>query len=389
MVQLRGMTWNHPRGVLPLKAAAAEFKKQYPEVDISWDARSLHDFEAFPLEILAETYDIIMIDHPHIGSAVERNILVPLNEWLPEAYLEDQRVNSVGGSFQSYTWKEKQWALAADAAAQVSVYRDDLLRMYSLPVPSTWEEVRRLGKELSRGKLALPLAPVHAFASFVTLSAQLSGGQFWNDGSDLQPDIGAAAIAALQELVPYLHESSFTSDPITMSDLMASTDDIAYVPLMYGYSNYARHGFAPRILHYCDIPSDTDIPSGSMIGGVGISVSSRCRNLPLAMEFVQLVAGGPFQRTAYVQSGGQPGHRSAWTDEGANRLSNQFFQGTLRTLDHGYMRPRFDGYIAFQEHAGAMLREALLSGHANPTQLIRELNGLLKQEQGQNIRKSS
>ena len=32
-------------------------------------------------------------------------------------------------------------------------------------------------------------------------------------------------------------------DPIGISDRMSSTDEIVYVPLMFGYSNYARAGF--------------------------------------------------------------------------------------------------------------------------------------------------
>lgn len=245
-------------------------------------------------------------------------------------------------------------------------------------VPSTWEEVRLLARELpEEQKLGLPLLPVHAFASFVTLSAQLSGGSFWKEGAELQPEIGAEALSRLQELAPYLHQSSFSMDPIGMSDLMASTDQIAYVPLIYGYSNYARRGFASHLLRYADIPSDTGLPRGSMIGGVGIAVSNRCRHIRAAVEYVQLVAGGTFQRTTYVTSGGQPGHRSAWTDEAANELTHHFFRDTLRTLDLGYVRPRFDGYIAFQEQAGAIIREALLTGCGDPAQLVLELNRML------------
>ncbi|AFC30671.1 ABC transporter substrate-binding protein [Paenibacillus mucilaginosus] len=378
MIHLRGMTWNHPRGVLPLQAASEAFKKRYPEMEITWDARSLHDFEAYPLERLAETYDLIMIDHPHIGAAVGHDVLVPLNDWIPEEYLEDQRRNSVGPSHDSYSWNGKQWALAADAAAQVSAYRADLLERHGCRVPVTWEEVRRLAKELPKEhKLGLPLLPVHAFASFVTLSAQLSGGGFWKEGAELHPETGAAAIAQLQELVPYLHERSFSMDPIGMSDRMAATDEIAYVPLIYGYSNYARHGFASRLLRYADIPSDSGQPGGSMIGGVGIAVSSRCKHILPAIEYAQLAAGGEFQRTTYVNSGGQPGHRSAWTDAGANELTHQFFRDTLRTLDLGYVRPRFDGYIAFQEQAGMRIREALLNGCSDPAQLVVDLNRLL------------
>ena len=45
MITLRGMTWNHPRGIDPLVAHAREYEARHG-VRIEWDARSLEDFEA-------------------------------------------------------------------------------------------------------------------------------------------------------------------------------------------------------------------------------------------------------------------------------------------------------------------------------------------------------
>ena len=65
-VALKGMTWNHPRGYLPLEAAAREWEAR-TGVAVNWDKRSLQDFESFPVELLAREYDLIIIDHPHVG----------------------------------------------------------------------------------------------------------------------------------------------------------------------------------------------------------------------------------------------------------------------------------------------------------------------------------
>ena len=46
---LKGMTWSHDRGLKPLEAASIIFNTKRPDVTISWDARSLADFELFPL----------------------------------------------------------------------------------------------------------------------------------------------------------------------------------------------------------------------------------------------------------------------------------------------------------------------------------------------------
>ena len=65
------MTWNHPRGLDPL-VAHARMWEQSRGVSVDWDARSLEDFEAFPLDELAGKYDLMVIDHPHVGMAADR-----------------------------------------------------------------------------------------------------------------------------------------------------------------------------------------------------------------------------------------------------------------------------------------------------------------------------
>ncbi|MNI34051.1 Bacterial extracellular solute-binding protein [compost metagenome] len=339
----------------------------------------MQDFELYPLELLANAYDLIMIDHPHIGTAVDEGLLIPLDDRLSEPFLRDQQMNSVGQSFASYTWKGHQWALAVDAAAQVGAYREDICKQTGQGVPQTWEDVILLSKALPEGKyIGMPLVPVHAFASFYTLCSQIGNAEFWSDGSDLAEEVGEQALTLLQEMLPILHPESVHLDPIGMSERMAHTDEIAYVPLMYGYSNYARDGFAPHVIKFTDIPSNTGQPSGSMIGGVGLAISARCQYLDLATHFVELTSSSEFQRTAFFINGGQPGHREAWNDDEVNQMSNDFFAETLRTLDLGSMRPRFNGYIAFQEQAGNLIRDFLLAEKDGRKEFVQHLNELFQ-----------
>ena len=66
IIRLKGMTWSHPRGFDPLVACAAAWREA-TGVEIVWDKRSLQDFESYPVEELARRYDLIVIDHPHVG----------------------------------------------------------------------------------------------------------------------------------------------------------------------------------------------------------------------------------------------------------------------------------------------------------------------------------
>ncbi|MGH6805714.1 MAG: carbohydrate ABC transporter substrate-binding protein, partial [Ensifer adhaerens] len=65
-ITLKGMTWSHPRGYDPMVACSRIWQEK-TGVAIHWEKRSLQDFEAYPVEDLAKAYDLIVIDHPHVG----------------------------------------------------------------------------------------------------------------------------------------------------------------------------------------------------------------------------------------------------------------------------------------------------------------------------------
>ncbi len=156
-ITLKGMTWNHPRGYDPMVACARLWQEQ-TGVAVSWDKRSLQDFETYPVEELARAYDLIVIDHPHVGQITRETCLAPLDRPEKAAEADALRAGSLGASFPSYTWKGRQWALPIDAAAQVQAFRPDLL---AAP-PARWDEVMELAR---RGLVLLPLRAPHSLMS--------------------------------------------------------------------------------------------------------------------------------------------------------------------------------------------------------------------------------
>src|SRR5215510_13660430 len=125
---LNGITWGHSRGITPLQAASQRYSELHPDVEIKWKKRTLQEFADFPIEKLTEEYDLLIIDHPWVGCAAATRCVLPLNEYLPVEYLNDQLKNSVGYSHLSYNYKSSQWALAIDAATPAASYRKDLLQ---------------------------------------------------------------------------------------------------------------------------------------------------------------------------------------------------------------------------------------------------------------------
>ena len=125
---LRGLTWDHPRAYRPLQAFAA----QRPDIAVSWDRQSLADFEARPIATLAQSYDLMIIDHPGLGAALAAHALQPLDRLVPAGQLAEWQAGSAGPTWASYTMPSttgpgRQWAVPIDAASQVSVFRPDLL----------------------------------------------------------------------------------------------------------------------------------------------------------------------------------------------------------------------------------------------------------------------
>ncbi|TIP81365.1 MAG: carbohydrate ABC transporter substrate-binding protein, partial [Mesorhizobium sp.] len=100
-VTLKGMTWSHPRGYDPMVACSGLWKQE-TGVTIEWDKRSLQDFESFPVEDLARAYDLIVIDHPHVGQITAETCLAPLDVVGREAERAALAAGSVGQSYPSY-----------------------------------------------------------------------------------------------------------------------------------------------------------------------------------------------------------------------------------------------------------------------------------------------
>ena len=99
--------------------------------------------------------------------------------------------------------------------------------------------------------------------------------------------------------------------------------------------------------------------AGSLLGGAGIAVSSSACDLDGARAFAFWVASSKTQRGVYYDAGGQPGNAAAWSDERLNADSLDFFSGTRATLEGAYLRPRFVGYIEFQDRVSGWVTAAL------------------------------
>jgi len=167
----------------------------------------------------------------------------------------------------------------------------------------------------------------------------------------------------------------FGYNPIAVAELMTATNDYWYCPFAYCYSNYSRVGYAENILKYDDLVQFNSKKLRSTIGGTGIAVSAFSDHKEFAIKFAEGIVSPKCQSTFYVEHGGQPGHRSAWVNENANHLCNNFFKNILPVMENGFVRPRYNGYLFFQDHAGEPIRKYLMNG-GSPEKVLREINAL-------------
>jgi multiple sugar transport system substrate-binding protein len=380
MVKLTGITWDHTRGYDSIVAATKAYMAVNPDVQISWDKRVLHDFGHAPVDGLARDYDMVILDHPWAGFIAADGCFVALDDVIDADTLASLAKRSAGPSHRTYSYDGKQWALAIDAATLVASYREDIMAELGATPPRTWEQVIALAEQCNAAgkQVLIPMGPIDAISSFLTLTANLSITPFADDKRMVHVDVARTVMTALKALMRHCDDACYEHTPVSVMEAMSTTDDVAYCPLMYGYNNYARAGYRPHRCRYADIPAlGDDGPLGSHIGGAGLAISKRCAHLDVAADFAQYAAGGQCQRTIYFSAGGQPGHLDAWEDPAVDEAAGGFFSDTRETIERAYVRPTYNGYLPFQYEAGRLITLCLRED-GDPVAMLRQIDRLYR-----------
>jgi multiple sugar transport system substrate-binding protein len=372
MIELRGIAWNHTRGFIPVAATAQRYEELHPDVRIIWEKRSLQAFADASMEDLAARFDLIVMDHPHTALAATAKLLLPLDEWLPDSFLADQADHSVGASHDSYRFDGHQWTLATDAAAPIATWRPDLVEKYGLSLPRTWDDVLALARE---GFVTVSAFPIDVLMH-TYMFTQAAGHAPFSTGEGIgRVEVVAGALEELKRLVAVCDPACLERNPIRTAEWMSSVDDdprAAFCPFAYGYSNYSRPGYARHLLKAGGLVTHGGQRLRSTLGGAGVAVSVRTKHPQVAADYAMFTGLPGVQRGIYFEAGGQPGHRSAWTDPAVNASSRDFFQDTLPSLDEAICRPKVPGYMDFQD-AATPVAHAAVAGKIGVADAAREM----------------
>jgi multiple sugar transport system substrate-binding protein len=372
---LRGITWNHSRGVSPLVATAQRFEEQNSGVRIHWEKRSLHEFGHADLATLARNFDLLVIDHPMVGEAEQTGVLIDLLPLLSDNKIEDLKSDSLGSCFSSYMYDGRLYALPIDAAAPAASLRPDLLDQLTLAEPQNWDDMMDMAR---LGWVRMPGLPVDLFLNFMGLCVSRGSSVATSPEQLVDHEIGTRCLADLCELAGLMPDEIYGMNPIAIYERMTSGDSIAYCPFAYTYSNYSRNGFGANHLRFSNpVALDGSVPMRTVLGGTGLAISVDCKDIPLALEYSLFVAGRTCQRTLYGMCGGQPARRSAWHDTLLNQITDGFFSRTVVSIETAHVRPRYHGYISLQERAGMPILE-YCKHRENPQQVLEQMDTLYR-----------
>lgn len=368
-VVVRALGWDHPRCMIPMRASAAAWEKLHPDVRVEWTARPLEQFNDQPLAELIGQYDILVVDHPYVGTAEKEGLLKPLDGLLDAALLARLAADSAGPSHRSYFRNGHQWGLATDAACHVSASRPDLLA----EPPRTWSDVATFARK-NPGRVAWPMYPTDRICSLLTLYVS-SGAKLEEDSAGLEVEPAREAVAYLAAILPDLHQEALALNPPRALRRMVETNEIDFVPLTFGYRILMKPSDGSPPIAFAPAPSFDGKPGAAILGGAGVALSAGARNVESAVAYMNWLAEPDAQRAIIAGNDGQPGTASAWRDGAVDRAAGGFFSATLPAIEAAWVRPRASWWPQFQERAGHLLRSGL-ERRASSAAIVDDLNAL-------------
>ncbi len=367
-IRLKGITWQSRRALDPLTASLPDFYDANPGIDIEWTARTLAGFEFEPVEQLAKHYDLIILDHPFMGDAARKGYLLSLDEGMT-----GRDSDFIGPSLATYRYGGHVYAVPVDAACQVAVLRPDLMQRIGEAPPRTWPQVLRLGEAARRHglSLAIALSGVHSLMTFFTLMAGLGQPCATSPDEPLCDRRAAGeALSLMRSLLALCPPQALDWNSIKLHEMMVTVDLFAYCPAVYCYATYAEAD-QRRPLRFANLPGyATPSPKGSTIGGTGLAISAYCP-APVAARAYARFAASAVAQLDFARNHGQPARIEVFADATIDRAFGNCFSATRATLETSWIRPRYAGYLGFQERSGQLIESHLRGDLGEPALLAK------------------
>jgi multiple sugar transport system substrate-binding protein len=221
------------------------------------------------------------------------------------------------------------------------------------------------------------MAGPHAILTFMSLCAALGEAPSFDD-TFISEAVATEALAIMARILVRVPERIRRLNPIELFESMTTGEEIVLIPLVFGYVNYARRDRGRKRVVFADAPrARNGSRHGSVLGGTGIALTARAQLTPGLLEHLRWLMSDEAQTQFFTAHEGQPSARAAWNDIGVNQQWGNFYSATLATLDDAIVRPRYDGYIAFQRQASEIVRAAF-ADTCSPSRTLAQLRGIWK-----------
>lgn len=358
---LTAVSWGHRRATAPLVALSSAFVERQPDAAITWQERPLASFEHQGIAEICAQADLVIFDHPFCGDIVEAGCMISCGELLGETHPSLRSAAYVGPTLESYRYDDSIWGAPVDAATQHALFRGDLLAPDEVPL--SWDEVLSLAREQkARGRhVAMAFAGPHAILAVGAMMT--NAGRPWQSQPQGRVAIDeqtlCAALDVLRELAVLGPPEALGWNSIAVHDAISTRQDIVYVPCVYGFATYGESDMKNRISFAGQPAFGGAAGAGSLIGGAAIGVSSTCRDVDLASDFVAFCLDGKTQSRALGRHHGQPAVVEGWQDAELDSRFNGYFSAVRQAMTNCVVRPRCPGYPEFQSRAGRLATDAV------------------------------
>ena len=223
--------------------------------------------------------------------------LVPLEALYGPEQIAAWDRDTIGPALRSYAWQGRTYALPLDVAMQVMARRPDRIAR----VPDTWEDVLALAAEQPVG---LSIAGPHALLTLFSIATSL--GALPGGDDLLVTDAAKEALGILHRLYRLAPAAGHGLNPIDLLEAMAKGEDIALVPLVFGYVTYAAPGYKPQPLAFSEAPCQAGGGRrGAVLGGTGIGFTKRAKPSPELLEHIAWLLETGTQTEFIPKHGGQ------------------------------------------------------------------------------------
>jgi ABC-type glycerol-3-phosphate transport system substrate-binding protein/DNA-binding transcriptional regulator YhcF (GntR family) len=310
--------------------------------------------------------DLVVLDSVWVHEFVTDDFLLPLEELDPSWIRGEYRDDFLHPFVEANTHHGATYAVQAEADVAGVWYRRAALEGLGLSEPTTWADLRRVGRELRDREggypLVLPGGSAAGEATTYCLLAWLASNRATVLHKGRVTLNSAASVAALRFLRGLADDAIVPVDVVTYEwdrpiRMLARGEAVisfggSYEARRLAEAAAVRVGDVTHHFNFVPMPAGPGGARASLAGGMVYCLTRQARNPAAAMELLKRLVASPALRAMHSETGQIPPRLSA-----VQVLAGQspFLALTVDMLAHAATRPPTSSYALVSAQLQAML----------------------------------